>query len=73
MKCGTRRFGWALLNPQHQTCPKCGAGLNITQDGRPIATGYSPFQAEKYVIKQPEGDTKSNGYSKDRRVKKNKK
>ncbi len=72
LKCGTRRIGWALLYPQHQTCPKCGAGLKITRNGRPIAAGYSPFQAEKYIIKSPNGDTKSDGQDKDAGIKKDK-
>ncbi|RLC60920.1 MAG: hypothetical protein DRI01_09350 [Chloroflexi bacterium] len=52
-KCGTRRIGWSLLNPRHQTCPKCGAGLEITEDGRRISIGYSPFTADKYFITPP--------------------
>ena len=53
LKCGTHRIGWALLNPRHQTCPKCGAGLEITKDGRPVSRGYSPFTAERYLINPP--------------------
>ena len=26
-KCGTRYFGWALLDPKHQICKECGAKL----------------------------------------------
>ena len=51
-KCGARYFGWSLRFPRNQTCPKCGVGLEITEDGEKI-TGYSPFTAEKYVIKAP--------------------
>jgi hypothetical protein len=29
-------------------------GLTITEGGRKISTGYSPFTAEKYVIDAPE-------------------
>jgi hypothetical protein len=47
-KCGYYRLGWALLNPRHQTCPRCGTGLEITEDGRKLATGYSPFSADRY-------------------------
>jgi hypothetical protein len=72
LRCGIRRVGWALLNPRNQTCPKCGAGLEITQDGRPITTGYSPFQAEKYVIELPDSDTKSDGHGKNSSIKNNK-
>ncbi len=56
-RCGIYRVGWALLNPRHQTCPKCGEGLKITENGQPVATGYSPFHADKYVIKPPDGAT----------------
>lgn len=52
-KCGTRFIGWALLNPRHQTCPRCGSGLEITEDGKKIGTGYSPFTAEKYYLDVP--------------------
>ncbi|HEY92751.1 MAG TPA: hypothetical protein G4O17_03290 [Dehalococcoidia bacterium] len=52
-KCGTRFIGWALLNPRHQTCPRCGSGLEITEDGKMIGTGYSPFTAEKYYLDTP--------------------
>ena len=56
-KCGTRRIGWALLNPRHQTCPKCGAGLEIRNGGRVISKGYSPFTADKYLLKPPNSVT----------------
>ncbi len=52
-KCGVYRVGWALRFPRHQSCPKCGTGLEITEDGRRVAKGYSPFTAEKYVINLP--------------------
>ena len=53
-KCGTSFVGWALLSPRNQTCPKCGSGLEITEDGRQIYQGYSPFTAEKYIINMPD-------------------
>ena len=56
-KCGYYRLGWALLNPRHQTCPKCGIGLEITEDGRKVTTGYSPFSADRYLTKPPDGVT----------------
>ena len=52
-KCGTYRIGWSLLNPRNQTCPKCGAALEITEDGHKISSGYSPFTAERYFINTP--------------------
>ncbi len=30
LKCGARYFGWALRNPKHQRCDKCGGKLQIT-------------------------------------------
>jgi len=32
-KCGARYFGWALRNPEYQTCPNCGTKLEITEGG----------------------------------------
>ncbi len=52
-KCGTHRIGFALRNPRHQTCPKCGAGLEITNGARRIFKGYSPLTAERYLISPP--------------------
>jgi len=51
-KCGTHRYGWALMNPRYQTCPKCGAGLEILEDGHKIAKGFSPFTAERIDVKR---------------------
>ena len=51
-KCGFHRVGWALRNPRHQTCPKCGVELEITEDGRMVSKGYSPFTAKRYSISQ---------------------
>ena len=52
-KCHSLIYGWALAFPRNQVCSKCGAALEIFQDGKLISVGYSPFTAEKYVIKQP--------------------
>lgn len=30
-KCGYTCAGWALRNPEQQTCPKCGTKLEITE------------------------------------------
>lgn len=65
-KCGTKRYGWALLNPRYQTCSKCGAGLEILEDGHKIAIGFSPFTAERI-------DTKKQARSHKTNVKSNKK
>ena len=53
-KCGFYRIGWALRHPRHQTCPKCGTGLEITEDGRRVFRGYSPFDAERYSVTPPD-------------------
>jgi len=54
-RCGTHRFGWALLNPRYQTCPVCGGGLDIYKDGALITKGFSPFSADRMDTKpQPE-------------------
>ena len=68
-KCGTHRVGWSLLNPRHQTCPKCGIGLEITEDGRRISSGYSPFTADRYLITPPTNALSSHDKEKDKRKK----
>jgi len=52
-KCGVHYTGWALRNPRYQSCTYCGAALEITENGRKISPGYSPFTAEEYRINQP--------------------
>jgi len=51
--CGALYFGWALLQPRNQSCPKCGVGLLITEDNKKTFRGYSPFTAEEYKINLP--------------------
>ncbi len=31
-KCGYHCYGWALANPEQQTCPECGTKLEIYQE-----------------------------------------
>jgi hypothetical protein len=52
-KCGYHCSGWALRLPRYQTCPKCGGGLDIYEEGYKAYTGYSPFTAEEYKIDLP--------------------
>ena len=52
-KCGRRFYGWALLQPCNQSCPKCVTGILITEDGKKTIQGYSPFAAEEYKFKSP--------------------
>jgi len=33
LKCGKTYHGWALTEPEHQTCPKCGAKLEDSEEG----------------------------------------
>jgi hypothetical protein len=51
-KCGTLRYGWALLNTRYQTCPKCGSGLDIYKDGHLISKGFSPFTAKRIDVEE---------------------
>jgi ribosomal protein S27AE len=44
-KCGVEVYGWGLSLPRHQTCATCGVGYIITENGKLVARGYSPFQA----------------------------
>ncbi|HEY82095.1 MAG TPA: hypothetical protein G4O01_02255 [Dehalococcoidia bacterium] len=66
-KCGARYYGWALRFPRHQTCPTCGVGLTIIEDGQVISEGYSPFTAERY---QPPLPTKAPKEREEKRAKK---
>ena len=47
-KCGKTYYGWALLDPRHQSCLECKVGLLITEDGKKTVQGHSPFTAEEY-------------------------
>jgi len=49
-KCNSYFFGYALLNPKHQYCPKCGLGLEISENGQRLFIGYSPFTGERYYV-----------------------
>ena len=64
-KCGYHCIGWALQFPRHQTCSKCGSGLEITEDGQKVATGYSPFTADKYFVDLPGNDSQSHDEEKE--------
>ena len=67
LKCGTYRIGWSLRFPRNQTCPKCGDGLEITEGGRPVSKGYSPFTAEIYTINLPANAPPSSDSDKEKR------
>jgi hypothetical protein len=30
-RCGSRFYGWALKNPEHQDCSRCGSWLEISE------------------------------------------
>ena len=53
-KCGIKRKGYALRIPRYQTCPKCGTGLEIMEDGKHIGSGFSPFTADQDITKPPD-------------------
>ena len=55
--CGLTRYGWALLNPRYQTCAACGVGLEISENGHNIMTGFSPFEAERIDVKKTDDNT----------------
>jgi hypothetical protein len=50
-KCGAKRTGHALRFARYQACPKCGVGLEITEDGEYMGSGFSPFTAEEVKTK----------------------
>jgi hypothetical protein len=52
-KCGAYYRGWALLNPRHQTCSRCGVALEIVAPEYKVFKGYSPFTADELVINPP--------------------
>ena len=68
-KCGTYRYGWALFSPRHQSCPKCGVGLGIT-NGYSLFRGFSPFGGEICFINPPSNVPPSHGKEKETHVKK---
>jgi hypothetical protein len=51
--CDYRNFGWALLNPRNQTCPRCGTGLEIKDGYNKISDSYSVFTADRYLLNLP--------------------
>ena len=55
--CGVVVYGWALRFPRNQSCFRCGAGLDILEDGKLVATGQSPFEGEPYSAKAGDGGT----------------
>jgi hypothetical protein len=57
-KCGYECLGWGLRFPRHQACARCGSGLVITEDGKQVGVGYSPFTADK-IVQTTEKITKS--------------
>ncbi len=52
-KCGTHQIGWALQFERHQSCPNCGTGLDLYEDGKLIGRGFSPFTAPELIIQPP--------------------
>jgi Zn-finger nucleic acid-binding protein len=63
-KCGLSYYGWSLLNPRCQTCPKCGGRLEIGESDDSIpkthasSTVYKYTSESRWEIESPEpGDT----------------
>ncbi len=52
-KCGTHQIGWALQFERHQSCPNCGTGFDLYEDGKLIGRGFSPFTAPELIIRPP--------------------
>jgi len=40
-KCGARFFGWALRNPEHQTCSFCDIELNVVEDDGEVSSNQN--------------------------------
>lgn len=59
-KCGYECVGWGLRFPRHQACTRCGSGLLIKEDGKPIGVGYSPFSADE-IAKPADKTSKTRG------------
>jgi hypothetical protein len=68
-KCGKTYYGWALLDPRHQSCLECKVGLLITEDGKKTVQGYSPFTAEEYKIKLHPGAMPDSEKTKNKTIK----
>ncbi len=52
-KCSYKCYGWSLRFPRNQSCPKCGAALDIYEEGKHVSKGYSPFTAEEHTVNLP--------------------
>jgi len=50
-KCGAEYTGWALSNPRHRKCRKCGADLVITdeQTAKKIVDDY-PLRKNAWIL-----------------------
>lgn len=42
--CSCKRFGLALLDPEHQLCPECGAGKMV------VNNNHIPTEDHKLII-----------------------
>ena len=49
-QCGYNYAGWALRHRQHQTCPKCGAELKITNGGQMFIKPNNSSMFKKRII-----------------------
>jgi hypothetical protein len=62
-------MGHALRFPRYQSCPKCGAGLQIIEDGKHVASGFSPFTADEIDKKPKEKTSKTKGQVEEKEIK----
>ena len=52
-QCGSVYYGWALKNPEHQDCIKCGSWLEISEGAPECRIGVSePKILEDSVIRR---------------------
>ncbi|MBA7505258.1 hypothetical protein ES706_03923 [subsurface metagenome] len=58
-KCGALFYGWALTEPEHQTCLECGTELEIYQADlstqREKISPSGPEEQQASIIEKPRG------------------
>jgi len=50
-KCGRLYYGWGITPTTQSSCPKCGVGLLITEDGKRLVKDIPLFTDEEYKFK----------------------
>ncbi len=54
--CGSRYYGWSLINPGLHYCAKCGSRLEIVLDEDRITNDHKLSVFEKYFLELPDDD-----------------